>query len=137
MFCLLSSLAMLTATLAFLLVPVFPSERALWRQLRIQEIRKWITKRRKPGESRHPAETLEKARSNLKWHILLTALFCMQLAMAVASKESRWWPFTLPLFVFSLAYFVGSVVQRQKIAITILRGKRHHDKDGPTGDGRA
>jgi hypothetical protein len=115
---------MLAATIAFLLVPVFPSEPTLWRQLRIRKIRKWITGRRSSGEIYHRSETLEKARNNLKWHILLTVLFCMQLAMAVVVKDSWWRPLTLPLFIFSLAYFVGSVVQRQKIAITILRKKR-------------
>jgi hypothetical protein len=65
------------------------------------------------------------AKVNLKWHIMMTGLFCMQLAWGAASRGSWWRPLTFFVFVFSVAYFVGSVVQRQKIAILVLRRRRN------------
>ncbi|GEM_PF-3311321 len=122
--CLLIAVAMLVLTVGLLVVPVTPSELSLWHRLRIGSVRRWITKRRNENEPLHPELTLKTAKVNLKWHIMMTGLFCMQLAWAVLSSGVWWRPLVFFVFVFSLGYFVGSVVQRQKIAILVLRRRR-------------
>jgi hypothetical protein len=52
---------------------------------------------------------------------MLTGVFSSQLAWALASKGAWWRPLTLPLVMFSAGYFLGSLVQRQKIAVLRLR----------------
>ena len=124
-YCLLISVAMLMVTAGLLVVPVTPSELSLWRRLRVSSVRRWITKRRNVKEPLHPELTLKTAKVNLKWHIMMTGLFSMQLAWAAASRGAWWRPLAFLVFFFSVAYFVGSVVQRQKIAILVLRNRRN------------
>jgi len=76
------------------------------------------------NEPLHPQLTVRFARRNLVWHLVLTGLFSSQVAWALVS-EGRWWrPLTVPLVIFCIGYFAGSLVQRQKIAIVRLRQNR-------------
>jgi hypothetical protein len=61
------------------------------------------------------------ARTNLRWHLILTFLFFGLLARALWAGSEWWSALAGLLIVPSLAYFVGSLVQRQKIAILHLR----------------
>jgi hypothetical protein len=84
----------------------------------------WISKRRRVNEPLHPQLTIKIARRNLVWHVILTGLFSTQIAWGLA-YETRWWaPLTVPLVIFNVGYFIGSVVQRQKIVIVRLRQGR-------------
>jgi hypothetical protein len=111
-------------TAGLLVVPVTPRELRLWRNLRVRSLRRRITRRRSVNEPYHVELTVKIARRNLVWHLFLTGLFCSQIAWAVLS-EGRWWrPFTIPLAIFCIGYFAGSLVQRQKIAIVRARRNR-------------
>jgi hypothetical protein len=109
------------STLALAAIPVVPGELELWRVLRIQVIRRWITKRRRVNQPLHNVKTMGIARTNIRWHLLLTFLFLGLLARALWSGSEWWSALAGLLIVPSLAYFVGSLVQRQKIAIMHLR----------------
>ena len=109
------------STLALAAIPVVPGELELWRVLRIQVIRRWITKRRRVNQPLRNVKTMEIARTNLRWHLLLTFLFFGLLARALWAGSEWWSALAGLLIVPSLAYFVGSLVQRQKIAILHLR----------------
>lgn len=104
-------------TCALLAAPVIPGERLLWRRLRIPLVRRWITRRRQLSGVLDFATTPLAARRNLRWHLGLTSLFAAQLAMAAGSRETWWRPLVALLVLPSVGYFVGSLVQRQKIAI--------------------
>ena len=108
-------------TVGLLVIPVTPRELGLWRYLRVRSLRRWITRRRSVNEPFHVQLTVEMARRNLMWHLLLTGLFCSQIAWALLSGGSWWRPLTVPLAVFCIGYFAGSLVQRQKIAIAYAR----------------
>ena len=56
------------STLALAAIPVVPGELELWRVLRIQVIRRWITKRRRVNQPLHNVKTMGIARTNIRWH---------------------------------------------------------------------
>ncbi len=122
--CACLSAALVVATIVLLAVPPTPTELALWRRLRTQSVRRWLTRRRGLTEPLNPASTPQVARKNLLWHLVLTVLFSTQLAIAAASVGAWWRPLAALLFLPSVAYFVGSLVQRQKVAILHSRGLR-------------
>jgi hypothetical protein len=109
------------STLALAAIPVVPGELELWRVLRIQVVRRWITKRRRVNQPLHNVSTMDIARTNLRWHLILTFLFFGLLARGLWAGSEWWSALAGLLIVPSLAYFVGSLVQRQKIAILHLR----------------
>jgi hypothetical protein len=108
-------------TLALIIVPVTSGELRLWHLLRIQRIRKWITTMRRVDQPLHKVQTLSVARTNLRWHLLLTCLFCV-LAARAFTLESWWLRLAASLLTIpSIAYALGSLVQRQKIAVVTAR----------------
>lgn len=118
------SAILVLVTIALLAVPTTPAERALWRRLRTASLRRWLTRRSAPTAPLDPASTAQVARKNLRWHLALTTLFSAQLAIAAASERAWWRPLALLLVLPSIAYFAGSLVQRQKIAILDARRVR-------------
>ena len=121
--CLLIQASASLGTIALLTFRVVPGELQLWQFLRIQELRKWITRRRKVNQPLVPVTTLKIARDNLRWHLILTLLFCGLVARAF-TIENFWLRVLASLLVLpSIAYLGGSLVQRQKIAILHLRAK--------------
>lgn len=80
------------------------------------------------NEPYHRELTVQIARRNLFWHILLTGLFVTQIAWGLVSEGAWWRPLTVPLVIPCIGYFAGSLVQRQKMAIVYLRQQRErHD----------
>jgi hypothetical protein len=115
-------------TLALMVVPVTSCELRLWHLLRIQRIRRWITKTRRVDQPLHNVQTLSVARINLRWHLILTCLFAVLVARAF-TLESRWLRLAASLLTMpSIAYALGSLVQRQKIAIIIMRSGSAYGK---------
>ncbi len=117
--------ALLTlATAVLLLLPVTRRELRLWHRLRTGALRRRLTGRARVPEPLDPLETPRRARRNLLWHLVMTGLFAGQLAVSI-SAHGRWWrPLALPLVVPCLAYFAGSLVQRQKIAVLAIASTR-------------
>jgi uncharacterized membrane protein YbaN (DUF454 family) len=118
------SATLAVVTIALLAVPTTPLELALWRRLRAQSVRKWLTRRRGLAEPLNFMSTPQVARKNLLWHLVLTTLFSTQLAIAAGSEAAWWRPLAALLVVPSVAYFIGSLVQRQKVAILHSRRVR-------------
>lgn len=120
------SMGLFATTVGLLAAPATHAELGLWRRLRIRSLRRWISRRRNGDEPYDPKLTVQTARTNLLWHLLLTGLFSTQIAWALVSEGSWWRPLAVPLVVFCIGYFAGSLVQRQKIAIVRLRQGREH-----------
>lgn len=121
---------LVVVTIALLAVPTTPAELALWRRLRTARVRRWLTRRRHLSEPLDAETTPQVARKNLRWHLALTTLFSAQLAIAAASERAWWRPLALLLVLPSIAYFAGSLVQRQKVAI--LRSRRDPRRSDPS-----
>jgi hypothetical protein len=118
-------------TFALLAIPVKEAELSLWHRLRVQRMRRWMTRRRNVKQPLHSVQTPNDARTNLLWHLVLTCLFCGIVARALMLDS--WWVRALAslLTIPSIAYLLGSVVQRQKIAIVKVRfGLVRHRRKG-------
>ncbi len=109
------------ATALMLLLPARPREVRIWHRLRVASIRRWLTRSRAADEPLDVVGTTRMAARNLRWHFVMSALFTAQLGIAVGSHGAWWRPLALLLVVPCVAYVVGSVVQRQKIAIICAR----------------
>jgi hypothetical protein len=118
------SATLVAVTIALLAVPTTTAELPLWRRLGTQAVRRWLTRRRSLAEPLNPVSAPQVARKNLLWHLVLSALFSTQLAIAAASEGAWWRPLAGLLVLPSVAYFVGSLVQRQKLAILHSRSVR-------------
>jgi hypothetical protein len=122
--CLIISFVFLIGTLALIMVPITRSEISLWHSLHLHQIRHWLTERRKVQEPLEHYRTVKIARHNLRWHLILTAVFIILIALPLVSVETWWRPAAPFLMIPGCAYFIGSLVQRQKIAIIIHRKNR-------------
>jgi hypothetical protein len=115
--CFLSAVALTAATGLLVILPATRAELAIWRRLRIQSLRRRLTRTRHVDQPLEAGVTARIARRNLHWHLVLSGLFTAQLGAAIGS-EGRWWrPLAAPLIVFCVAYFAGSLVQRQKLVV--------------------
>jgi hypothetical protein len=92
------------------------AEQHMWRRLRVQSLRRWITKRRNPGHRHRDGSTIAVASTNIRWHIVLGLVF----ASLILHPQLRAWPLRAARYALlagCVAYFIGSLVQRQKIVI--------------------
>jgi hypothetical protein len=121
--CLMFQALALVATIALVTMPIRPEELRFWHLLRIQQARKWITRRRKLIQPLAPDRTVKIARDNLRWHLILAFLFCGLTGRAVVADNILLRLLGSLLLIPSIAYLAGSLVQRQKIAILSCRAK--------------
>jgi hypothetical protein len=110
----------LCAHLPIYFQPVLHAELSIWRQLRLAKLRKYLTKRLRKPESLDPAQTLRKAKRNIVWHAVMILALMPQSLSTLTSPS----PFRLIMSIFlgcaAIAWLVGSLVQRQKLAILAL-----------------
>ena len=126
----------LTITILLVVMPASRLELRVWHTVRVTHLRRWLTRNRQVVEPFHRETTLRIARRNLRWHLVLTALFSFQLGVASASTEAWWRPLPLLLLVPCVAYMLGSLVQRQKIAIIGVRIRDAAARTARGGEGR-
>jgi hypothetical protein len=92
------------------------AEQHMWRRLGVHSLRRWITARRNPGHQHRDGRTIRVATTNIRWHVVLGLVF----ASLILHPQLRAWPLRAvryALLAGCVAYFIGSVVQRQKIVI--------------------
>ncbi len=113
-------------SVALLYTPPTSSEHLLWAKLNIRRLRRWTDRHR----TEHSAEksTLQnvivKSRSNIAWHAIITSLFCF-LMLRAQCVENAFVQYGAQVFLIpSLFYFGGTLVQRQKMVITVIRRRR-------------
>ena len=122
--CLSLSLLCLSGTIVLIILPIVTGEIKLWHFLRIQKLRHWITKRRNVNEPLKEGKTVDRARKNLLWHLVLTFVFITEINISQYPMNIWLRPFAPFFTVASLAYLLGNVAQRQKIAIIEIRKNR-------------
>jgi drug/metabolite transporter (DMT)-like permease len=111
------------ANVTVLVIRPTRAEQRLWRSLRVQRLRRWITRRRNPHQVHVGTDTLAIARTNTRWHLVLGLV----LAALILHPQLRTWPMRLlryALLIGCVAYFFGSLVQRQKIVIAANEKRR-------------
>ena len=122
--------AVLTAVTALLTVlPARQWELRIWRWLGVTPVRHWLTRRHREADPLDLRSVSRIARRNLQWHLALTGLFSVELAVAAGTPHAWWRPLALLLLLPCIAYMLGSVVQRQKIAIIQARDRRSRYRD--------
>jgi hypothetical protein len=129
------------SSLPFMYLPVTELEQKLWHKLNIRILRHWVSRK---GTEKWPQKStlqniIDRSRKNIAWHGIMTLTFCL-LMVQTQSLDIKLIQVGSSLFVIpSIAYFVGSVIQRQKLVIILIRkimdryGKR---KDGTTTHSR-
>lgn len=110
------------ATCVLILAPATRIEIRVWRSLHVQSLRRYLTRGQPEKGPFDPVVTAQLARRNLFWHLALTGLFAFQLLVASVSKGSWWRPLAAPLILPCIAYFAGSLVQRQKMVLMHFLG---------------
>lgn len=118
LFC--TALALATANLPLLVLRPSLREQRLWRRMGIQRVRRWISRRRHPGYKHRDGRTPEVARTNILWHLALSVI----LSWLIFHPMIRTGPLRLCRYLLVLAcvaYFIGSLVQRQKIVIATMQ----------------
>jgi hypothetical protein len=121
LFCLVLSFS----SLPLIYMPITEIEQRLWQKLKIRTIRHWVT--RKGTEKWAQKSTIhnaaERSRSNIAWHGLFTFIFGTLIIRAQFVHTQLIQYGSYVLVIPSLAYFLGSVVQRQKLVIIMIRKK--------------
>ncbi len=111
-------------SIGLLYLPVTKTEQYFWTILRIRKLRHWVTKEntQKWNSENGDLDIVQISRRNIKWHILLTFVFTSlilqgQLVNNVLGLLSHL------LLIPILGYFIGSIIQRQKIVLITNRKK--------------
>lgn len=112
----LQSLCVL-ATLAILLFPVHTGELRLWRRFGIGRLRRLLTKRLRRSQPYSTEHTETIARSNIRWHLVLTCALLIQTLLAAMSQLPMFHMVGIFFSVPVVAWLLGSIVQRHKIAL--------------------
>ena len=122
---LLISFAIGITSIILISLPETRIEQKLWNKLNIKKIRYWVTKRNteKSNTNNYDKSLLDRSRKNIVWHITITFVFTFFIFRAHYFNNEIIQYLSFLLFLPILTYFIGTIVQRQKIVILKLRKK--------------
>jgi hypothetical protein len=116
--------------LAMLSLPLFyggatDMERKLWQKLNLRILRHWVTQRSTERRAHKGSlkNVVERSRKNIAWHGILTFVFCFLMVRALFIDNVFLQYGSQLLLLPSIAYFVGSMIQRQKLVVIFIRKK--------------
>jgi hypothetical protein len=109
--------AVILLNILLLLAPLSRSELSIWRMLRVQRLRRYLTMLRKTDQPLS-LKTTAIAKKNIVWHIVMTLAIFM-VTVRTYLNQSQVFSFIMIFFctITSIAWLLGSIVQRQKLAI--------------------
>jgi hypothetical protein len=116
-------LAMISIPLIYL--PVTEIEQRFWQKLKIRILRHWVTKNgtEKWAQKGTIHKVAERSRKNIAWHGIITFTFCFLIFRAQFIDNGFIQCGSQLLLLPSIAYLFGSIIQRQKMVIIIIRNK--------------
>ena len=107
-------------------LPPTKMEQELWQRLNIRILRHWATKNEteKWAQKGTIQNVVKRSRVNIAWHgfITLTFLFLIIQAQFVDNMFIQYG--SQLLLIPSIVYFVGSIIQRQKLVIILIREQK-------------
>ena len=108
-----------------IILPATHTERRLWNILQIRKLRHWVTKNEteKRKLRRGDYYLIEVSRKNIIWHLIITFLFSF-IMLRAQYTNSILQTISHILLIPIFAYFLGSIIQRQKIIILKNREKK-------------
>ena len=118
-------LMMAIISIPMIYFPATELERNVWQKLKIRSIRRWVTKKgtEKWAQKSSVRNIIESSRKNIAWHGFITLTFCFLMVRAqFINNEFIQYSSQLLLFP-SVAYFCGSIIQRHKLVIILIRKK--------------
>lgn len=123
--------SLLCLLLAFVSIPLIylpatGKEFKLWQNLKIRVLRHWATKREteKWTQKGTMQNVVERAKKNIAWHGILTFMFATLMLQAQFNHNLFIQYASLLLLIPSVAYFMGSIIQRQKLVTILIRKKK-------------
>lgn len=115
----------LLATLAIMFVPQVVGEDKLWRSLGTNSLRRFLTKRLKTPQRFSDGQTESIAVRNLRWHLVLTFALWVQTLLGTRSPSLAVQLLGIFYMLPAIGWLLGSIVQRQKIAVLRRLHGRH------------
>jgi len=111
-------------SIGLLFLPVTKTEQYIWTLFRIRKLRHWVTKKKtqKWNSEDGDLDIIQISRKNIKWHILLTFSFSLLMLQGQLANKALGLLSNL-LLIPILGYFIGSIIQRQKIVLITNRKK--------------
>lgn len=114
-------LACLVVSVALWALPIRLNELTWWGAIGLGSMRKRLTGRLRKPEPYDREQTAQIARRNIVWHIVMTsALLIQAIAASNYAASWRWWAGLLSA-VPAVAWLIGSLVQRHKLALVTQR----------------
>jgi hypothetical protein len=114
-------------SICLLILPVTNNEQDLWAFLRIRKLRHWVTQKmtQKWNSEKGDLNIIQISKKNIKWHVVLN--FTFSFLMLQGQLQNKFLGlFSNLLLIPILGYFIGSIIQRQKIVLMI--NKKNNDK---------
>jgi hypothetical protein len=125
-------LIMAIVSIPLMYLPVTETEKILWQKLHLRLLRQWVKKRgtEKWAYKGTIQNVIERSRKNIAWHGIMTFTFFFLMIRAqfvddVLIRYASYF-FLLP----SMSYFIGSIIQRQKLVIILLRKQKRQQVVG-------
>ena len=114
-------MAVLSIPLIYL--PVTVIEQKVWQKLNIRILRHWVTTRgtEKWAQKGTVHNAIGHARKNIAWHGIITFTFCFLIVRAQFIDNAILQYGSQLLLLPSIAYLLGSIIQRQKMVIILIR----------------
>jgi hypothetical protein len=123
---LISSLICIILVLAsfpLMYLPATKTELKYWQKLKVRKLRHWVTKKRteKWAYKGTIQNVVERARKNIAWHGFLTFTFLFLMVRAQFIDNLAIQHASQLLLIPAIGYFFGSIIQRQKLVIILIR----------------
>lgn len=116
-------LAIISVPLIYL--PATELEQKFWQNLNIGHLRHWVRKMgtEKLAQKNTIHNVIERSRKNIAWHGIITFTFCFLMIRAQFIDNEIIQYGSHLLLIPSIAYFLGSIVQRHELVIVLVRRK--------------
>ena len=109
-------------SIMIIFLPATQIEQNLWSILRIRKLHHWVTKHKtvKSSFKKDDYNLIEISQRNVVWHVILTFIFSLLMFRAQYTNDIVQ-SISHILLVPILAFFPGSIIQRQKIVVLMNR----------------
>jgi hypothetical protein len=120
-------LILAVVSIPLIYLPVTKKEQQFWHKLNIRKWRQWATKKETEKCKDDEASKLDivsRSRKNIAWHGVLTFTFGLLILQSKLTEILFLQYASIFLLAPSIFYFLGSIIQRQKIVVSAIRQKR-------------
>ena len=119
-------LILAVVSIPLMYLPATNTEQKFWQNLNIRVLRHWVTKKgtEKWTHKGTIQNVIERSRKNIAWHGIGTFTFSFLMVRAQFIDNVFIQYASQLLLIPSTAYFFGSIIQRQKLVIILIRKQK-------------